>query len=76
MIVKLYQMGFSDEKIERAFHYADSSSIEEVMYFLVPNSNGLWEHKFIPESQTFPGKEWFLWRRNKKYKETNNPSKI
>lgn len=25
-------------------------SIEEAMYFLVPNKEGLWEHKFIPES--------------------------
>lgn len=25
-------------------------SIEEAMYYLVPNKEGLWEHKFVPES--------------------------
>ena len=25
-------------------------SIEEAMYYLVPNTDGLWEHKFVPES--------------------------
>ena len=69
-------MGFNDEKIERAFHYAEASSIEEVMYYIVPNSNGLWEHKFLPESHTLTGKDWFLCRRNKKLHDPKGPTKM
>lgn len=35
------------------------NSIEEAMYFLVPNKNGLWEHKFIPE-EFCRGQDWCL----------------
>jgi len=62
-IVKLHKMGFSDEKIERAFHYEDILSIEEVMNYLVPNNQGYWDHKFIPESQCSTQKKCLLCRR-------------
>lgn len=49
IISTLYSMGFEDERVEKAILYGEVKSVEEAMYFLVPNKNGLWEHKFVPE---------------------------
>lgn len=57
LIVKIQSMGFLDEKVEKAFFYTDICSIEEAMYYLVPNKDGFWEHKFIPESCITPVKQ-------------------
>ena len=63
LIVKLHEMGFNNDRIERAFLYADVTSIEEIMSYLVPNSNGFWDHKFLPESQWNHERKCLLWRR-------------
>ena len=67
-------MGFWDDKVERAFLYADAGSIEEIISYLTPNEKGFWEHKFIPESQWNHGKKCLLCRRSNN--KTNNPSQF
>lgn len=64
MIVKLYEMGFQDDKVERAFLYADAGSIEEVVSYILPNEKGFWDHKFIPDNQINPNQKCLLCRRN------------
>jgi len=49
IVFQLHQMGFEDDRVEKALLYGEVKSIEEIMYFLVPNKDGLWEHKFVPE---------------------------
>ena len=40
-------------------------SIEEAMYYLVPNKEGLWEHKFVPESYFKAPEYCIVCKRNK-----------
>ena len=65
LIVKLQSMGFIDDVVERTFLYTGASSIEQAMYYLVSNSEGYWEHKFIPESRIHQAEFWLLCKRNK-----------
>jgi hypothetical protein len=70
LIINLHSMGFEDERVERTLYYAEVSSIEEAMYFLVPNKFGFWEHKFVPEEYC-NGQDWCLFckRQQEKIKE-------
>ena len=45
IVIILFQMGFEDEKVERALFHGEVKSVEEAMYFLVPNKDGFWECK-------------------------------
>lgn len=51
MITVLSHMGFTDDRVEKAIIYADAQNIEQLLHFLVPNSKGFWEHKFVPEKE-------------------------
>ena len=65
IIVSLFEMGFEDEKVEKAIFHGEVKSIEEAMYFLVPNKEGFWEHKFIPEEYWKPHDWWVFCKRTK-----------
>ncbi|CAI2387113.1 unnamed protein product [Moneuplotes crassus] len=64
LIIKLYEMGFQDDCVERAFLYADVACIEEIISYLIPNEKGFWDHKFFPESQSSAGGKCLLCRRS------------
>lgn len=40
-------MGFSGENIEKSLMYANVQSVEEAMYYLIPDKYGNMEHEFI-----------------------------
>jgi hypothetical protein len=50
LIIMVNSLGFRDEKVERAIIYGGASSVEEILYFLVADSEGYWEHQFMSES--------------------------
>ena len=49
LIITLGDMGFKDERVEKAIIYGNVKWIEQIMQYLVPNSLGAWEHKFMPD---------------------------
>jgi len=67
LIITLCEMGFDDETVERAIYFGEVKSIEEAMYYLVPNKDELWEHKFIPEEYCKP-QDWCLFCKRHQHK--------
>jgi len=54
-IIALHDMGFEDEMVERAVFYAGAKTVEEAMNYLIPNADGLWEHKFVAQATLYQG---------------------
>ncbi|CAI2366416.1 unnamed protein product [Moneuplotes crassus] len=73
LIIALNQMGFEDEKVEKTIYYGEVKTIEEAMYYLVPDQAKAWEHKFVPEAYC-KSQDWCLFckRQQKKMKKTNS----
>lgn len=69
LIIALNQMGFEDEKVEKTIYYGEIKTIEEAMYYLVPDQAKSWEHKFVPEAYC-KSQDWCLFckRQQKKMK--------
>eukprot|EP00347_Sterkiella_histriomuscorum_P006384 403352966 len=51
LIIKLYEMDFKDEKVERAIFYAGARTVEECLPYLLLNTNKMMEHQFISPRQ-------------------------
>ena len=74
IVITLHQMGFEDERVEKALFYGEIKSVEEAMYFLVPNKGGFWEHKFVPEEYC-KGQDWCLFCKRQQEKRNNHSPK-
>ena len=50
-LITAKELDINDETVERAILYGRARSLEEVLYFVYPNSEGFFEHKFMPEEE-------------------------
>ena len=49
ILIQLQELGFTNENAERVIFYADVSCLEEALDYLIPDEEGLWNHKFVKE---------------------------
>lgn len=46
LVLRMRELGFEDERVERAIHFGNAKSVEEVVECLVEDNDGLFHHKF------------------------------
>ena len=50
LIIWLNEMGFKEEIVEWSIVYGGATCIEEIMYYILPDEDGIMEHEFIPDT--------------------------
>jgi hypothetical protein len=45
-------MGFTEEVAVKAIYYGKALTIQDCLTFLLPNENGLMDHKFVPTANS------------------------